>query len=86
MLRRTLTFKTDEADEIYFRALTGAISELADGSFKRDSLQINLSEDPSTVSTSIRPSTADGVGNELIIHFKLPSGTSSHTIDYAVQR
>jgi len=86
VLRRTLTFKTDEADEIYLRALTGEISKLAEGSFKRDSLQLNLSEDASTVSNSIRPSTADGVGKELIIRFKLPSGTSSHTIDYAVQR
>jgi mono/diheme cytochrome c family protein len=84
ILRRTLTFNTPKVTILYFRPLTGKLTKLSDTSVGNPEIRLTLGTAPAEM--IIRKATGENAGDELLIKFTLPAGTSTQTIDYALLR
>ena len=81
-LRRTLTFTTKSATNVYLRPLAGSVSMVSANSFKAGQMNLSLAGETANAKAAIRGS---GETSELIITIALPAGTSSLSLDYVPQ-
>ena len=81
-LRRTLSFTSSKAATLYFRALSGKIETVSASSYKTAQLKIDLGKSTAKFSNILRNAATD---QELILKLDLPTGTSTLSLDYAIQ-
>lgn len=81
-LRRTLTFNSKSATNVYLRPLAGSVSMASANTFKAGQMSLSIASDTAIAKAEIRGS---GEGSELIIAISLPAGTSSLSLDYVPQ-
>ncbi len=81
-LNRTLSFTSNKATTIYFRALFGKIESVSETSFKIPKLELKLGKSTAKLSNVLRDV---GENKELILKLDLPSGTSTFSLDYVSQ-
>ncbi|BCX46271.1 cytochrome c [Haloferula helveola] len=83
-LRRTLTFESPEATELYFRILTGGIEKDDSGAFRTK--EVAVASDSETPESILRPAADESADKELIFKLAIPAGKSSHSFTYSILR